>query len=112
MSEASAGMPATPVEQIADAVLYEGYLLYPYRPSSVKNRQRWTFGGVFPRAYAEAQGGAEPWFFQAECLLRHESDARLSVGVRFLHLIDRTAAEGDEPDLRPVPLLRVGQRSY
>jgi hypothetical protein len=33
-------------EQIATAVLYEGYILYPYRPSSVKNRQRWTFGGV------------------------------------------------------------------
>ena len=33
---------------IVAAVLYEGYILYPYRPSSVKNRQRWTFGGVFP----------------------------------------------------------------
>ncbi len=35
------------VDQIANAVLYEGYLLYPYRPS-VKNRQRWTFGGLYP----------------------------------------------------------------
>ena len=32
------------VDQIAKAVLYEGYMLYPYRPSSVKNRQRWNFG--------------------------------------------------------------------
>ena len=30
---------------IADAVLYEGYLLYPYRASSSKNRSRWQFGG-------------------------------------------------------------------
>ena len=36
------------VDQIVDAVLYEGYILYPYRPS-VKNRQRWTFGGLYPR---------------------------------------------------------------
>ncbi len=34
--------------EIADAILYEGYILYPYRASAIKNRQRWTFGGVFP----------------------------------------------------------------
>ena len=33
------------VTKIARAVLYEGYLLYPYRPS-VKSCQRWTFGSV------------------------------------------------------------------
>ena len=43
------------VERIVAAVLYEGYMLYPYRPSSVKNQQRWTFGGIYPRAYSEAQ---------------------------------------------------------
>ena len=26
---------------VADAVLYEGYLLYPYRASSQKNQARW-----------------------------------------------------------------------
>jgi len=40
-------MNQTIVDQIAAAVLYEGYMLYPYRPS-VKNRQRWTFGGLYP----------------------------------------------------------------
>ena len=39
------------VDRIAGALLYEGYLLYPYRPS-VKNRHRWTFGGLYPPAYA------------------------------------------------------------
>ena len=34
-----------PIRRIADAVLYEGYLLWPYRRSATKNRQRWTFGG-------------------------------------------------------------------
>ena len=47
------------VDQIAKAVLYEGYMLYPYRPSSVKNRQRWNFGVVYPRDYSQAQGSEE-----------------------------------------------------
>ena len=37
------------VKEIANAVLYEGYLLYPYRHSAIKNRQRWTIGVVYPR---------------------------------------------------------------
>ena len=44
------------VSQIAQAVLYEGYMLYPYRPSSVKNRQRWNFGVVYPPSFADADG--------------------------------------------------------
>src|SRR3954462_1741286 len=103
-------------EKIANAVLYEGYILYPYRPSSVKNRQRWTFGGVFPRAYSEAQAGGEPWAVRAEWLVRGGGDARLSGCVRFLRLIDRAACEVDDeqsfdrgPTLRPVPALRIGE---
>ena len=63
------------VDQIADAVLYEGYLLYPYRPS-VKNRQRWTFGGLYPRSYSEAQAGTDPWMSQTECLVHAGERAR------------------------------------
>ena len=44
-------MNLTHLDQIAKAVLYEGYMLYPYRPSSVKNRQRWNFGVVYPPSY-------------------------------------------------------------
>ena len=32
------------VERVANAVLYEGYMLYPYRRSAVKNQQRFNFG--------------------------------------------------------------------
>ena len=49
-------MNLAPVEAIVKAVLYEGYILYPYRASNVKNRQRWTFGGVYPRDYARLDG--------------------------------------------------------
>ena len=55
------------LDRIANAVLYEGYILYPYRPS-VKNRQRWTFGGLYPEAYCAA-GGGESSSSQTECLI-------------------------------------------
>jgi hypothetical protein len=80
------------VDRIVAATLYEGYILYPYRPSSVKNQVRWTFGGVYPREYGEAVGGAEPWEATTECLLRGGDDARVEVTVRFLHVVTRTAA--------------------
>ncbi len=55
-------------QKIADAVLLEGYLLYPYRPST-KNDHRFTFGVVAPRAFSEA-GGGERWSLQTELLLQ------------------------------------------
>ena len=54
-------------EKIADAVLYEGYVLYPYRASAAKNRLRWQVGLVTPRDYAVATA-ADPWFMQTECV--------------------------------------------
>jgi hypothetical protein len=54
--------------QIADAVLLEGYVLYPYRASSTKNRYRFTFGVLAPRTWSEA-GGCEPWWMEAQCLV-------------------------------------------
>ncbi len=49
------------VEKIAAAILYEGYILYPYRPTATKNRQRWNFGTLYPRMYAEEQRPPEPF---------------------------------------------------
>jgi len=57
------------IDKIVNAVLYEGYILYPYRASSVKNNQRWNFGVVYPRAYAEAQSGCDSWNMQTECVV-------------------------------------------
>ena len=37
--------------KIADAVLYEGYLLYPYRASAAKNRVRWQWGVLAPASW-------------------------------------------------------------
>ena len=78
------------VEQIARAVLYEGYMLYPYRPSSVKNRQRWNFGVLYPQSYSQAQSGTDACWSQTECLVQAGHDCRIEVRARFLHLISRT----------------------
>ena len=75
------------VNRIADAVLYEGYLLYPYRPS-VKNRQRWTFGGLYPEAWS-ARSSADASSSQTQCLVRASEATLLAVRVRFLHLVER-----------------------
>jgi hypothetical protein len=69
------------VDKIAKAVLYEGYMLYPYRPSSVKNQQRWNFGVLCPQSYSEAQNGSEAWTMQTECLVEGSSLTGLEVRV-------------------------------
>ena len=76
-----------PVEKIAAAILYEGYILYPYRPSAIKNRQRWNFGTLYPQVYAEAQRPQEPFRLVAECLVVGDSAAALDVRVKFLQLV-------------------------
>jgi hypothetical protein len=83
------------VREIANAVLYEGYLLYPYRLSAIKNRRRWTFGVVYPREYSEAGGGIEPCRMQTECLVKGQADTALDITVRFLHLLVRTPIRTD-----------------
>jgi hypothetical protein len=80
------------VEKIAEAVLYEGYMLYPYRASAVKNQQRWNFGVLCPRSYSEQQEGSDAWMMQTECLLEADASTRLSVEVRFLQIVDRQSA--------------------
>jgi hypothetical protein len=78
------------VERIVNALLYEGYILYPYRASAIKNRQRWNFGVIYPQDYSLSQGGAEASSMQTECLLLGDQRAKLDVKIRFLHLLART----------------------
>jgi hypothetical protein len=95
------------VRKIADAVLYEGYILWPYRRSALKNSQRWTFGGVYPRAWSEAGHDDDRWRIRTECRFRGEA-RDLDVRVRFLHVVRRQLMLGDEP----VDELEVGGERY
>ena len=95
-------------KKIADAVLYEGYLLWPYRRSARKNQQRWTFGGVHPRAYSEARGGDDPWIMQTQCLMLGDKESTIEVKVRFLHVVERKVGVKSGETLQLVDELRVG----
>jgi hypothetical protein len=73
------------VRRIADAVLYEGYILYPYRASSQKNQSRWQFGVLMPPGYT-AVDPSENAALQAECVFEHYGDPAVEVTVRFLQV--------------------------
>jgi hypothetical protein len=85
-------------KEIANAVLYEGYLLYPYRQSALKNRQRWTIGVVYPREYSEANRGVEPWAMQTECLVLGGADTTLDLYGRFLHIFLRRVRASEDTE--------------
>ncbi|MDR3638155.1 MAG: hypothetical protein P4L84_30405 [Isosphaeraceae bacterium] len=108
------------VDPIANAVLYEGYILYPYRPST-KNQQRWTFGGLYPESYCRALGG-EAWCQQTECLVHGTPETTFEAVARFLHLTSRQVGQVEpplaelfastEPTFRPVESLQVGDKTF
>lgn len=79
------------IEDIADAVMFEGYVLYPYRASAMKNRFRWQFGVLAPRISGESSG--EPSHAQTECLVECGKEAAVSVKLRCLHLQRRSIEE-------------------
>ncbi|ARN81190.1 hypothetical protein [Methylocystis bryophila] len=84
---------------VADAVLFEGYILYPYRPTAIKNQQRWTFGGLFPENVA-----GEPSRAETEILLEGGESAAVDIFVRFLHT-QRRQVFGSEGE--PTPSLDI-----
>ncbi|MDT4988072.1 MAG: hypothetical protein QOI74_2166 [Micromonosporaceae bacterium] len=85
------------VRAIADAVLYEGYLLYPYRAGSAKNRSRWQFGVLGPPDAAATAFG-EPPDMTMQCLLSPVTGTgTVSIHLRFLQL-QRREAQRLNPD--------------
>ena len=100
-----------PVRAIADAVLYEGYLLWPYRRSSTKNQRRWTFGGVYPATHAEAHPD-DRCAMRAECLVEGGGDAVVEVAVRFLHVVRRDVGRTGPAGLEWVDELVAGGRRH
>jgi hypothetical protein len=72
---------------IADAVMMEGYALYPFRASAPKNRFRWAFGVLAPRAWSSA-GGCEAWQFESQMLVAGEAP-RVRGELRFFQIEQR-----------------------
>ncbi|MFZ3215998.1 MAG: hypothetical protein WA192_08065 [Candidatus Acidiferrales bacterium] len=107
------------IEGIANAVLYEGYMLYPYRPSAVKNRQRWNFGVLYPRNYCEIQKGADSWFMTTQCVVQGPVSAVVDVKARFLQAVSRqigkpsapVRAGNSDPQIEIIESLEVGGKT-
>jgi len=105
-------------DDIARAVLYEGYLLYPYRPTAIKNRQRWSFGGLYPIG-CTSLGAAQ---LQTQCLIEADANTRIEARVRFLQPMARRLGEllppllswpcDREPAYHPVAALQCDGRRY
>jgi hypothetical protein len=101
-------------QKVADAVLYEGYLLYPYRASAMKNQLRWQFGVVMPRDYSEA-GDIEPWAMQTECLIEPGDAPALDLRLRFLQMQPRIVERAVNPGQNifwPVESFEVDERQF
>ncbi len=99
------------VKAVADAVLYEGYLLYPYRASSRKNQSRWQFGVLGP-PNAASGAFAEEHRMEMQCLLEPDPGSpeptSVVVRLRFLHLQVRSVERWDGETYQPVAQLQVG----
>jgi hypothetical protein len=81
------------LRKLADAVMYEGYMLWPYTPSALKNQRRWTFGCVFPPGWT-ALHPDDAGLMRTQVLV--ESDPRaVEVTVRFLQDgVERSVGRG------------------
>ncbi|MFF0459728.1 hypothetical protein [Streptomyces mexicanus] len=116
-ADPSSAVDVDRLSAVADAVLYEGYLLYPYRRSSPKNRVRWQFGVLLPRDRVErdgpvtpgVSGAADSWYQRTECLVRlRRPDAAVTVRVRFLHQQHKQVQQaGPDGGYHPVDSLRT-----
>jgi hypothetical protein len=102
-------MESDVVRRIADAVLYEGYLLWPYRKSALKNQQRFTFGGIYPPAWEE-----DPPSIQVQVLLEGSEDTEIDIRVRFLQIVRRQVLKaGSSPGLlEPVEELEIDDERW
>ena len=97
--------------QVADAILYEGYLLYPYRASAQKNQERFQFGVLMPPGYAQVDPG-EPAASQTECILEPKAATELTVRVRFLQLRRRTVLAAPVPVILDADALTLRENCH
>ncbi len=99
-------------QAIADAVLFEGYSLYPYRASSRKNQFRWPFGMLAPAAWERA-GGCERSSMEVQCIAEVRQGAVLDAKLRFLQPDRRTVEERQEDGaFRRVASLELHDRLF
>lgn len=100
------------LRRIEEAVLYEGYVLWPYRRGSLKNAQRWTFGVVYPPSFAASSPAGYRSSVRARCVLEAPVGTSVDVTVRFLHLVHRQVARRRGEGLDAVDELIIDGRRH
>jgi len=98
--------PFERAQRVADAVLWEGYVLYPYRASAAKNQVRWQYGVLTPRPHSEADG-FERWSMQTECVVEFGLEAAVDVKIRYLQVQTRTVERAIDGTFEPVAELEA-----
>ncbi len=74
------------LKNLANTLLYEGYSLFPYHRSAIKNQKPIPFGVIYPKKYNEYNQHAHS-SMKSECIIAGNDDLSLNISVRFLHLI-------------------------
>ena len=92
---------------VADAVLYEGYVLYPYRASAPKNQVRFQWGVLVPKAFSEADG-SERWSTRTECLVDRGDGRSEQPGAGSGHVVLRVRMRCLQTQRRSVEALVRG----
>jgi hypothetical protein len=100
-----------PAFGVANAVLYEGYLLFPYTASTGKNRVRWQFGVVVPEAYLAAETG-EHAEQQTEILFERDGAPDIDILLRFLQVEARTVEIANGDRFQAVPSFSHNGTTY
>ena len=98
------------VRAVADAVLYEGYLLYPYRATSAKNQLRWQFGVFGP--HGRRRGGDRRGLPAADAVRCCARPVPLTVHLRFLQLQQRRTERFEGEGFVDGPELRIDGRRW
>src|SRR5258707_8369501 len=73
------------LENLTRTLLYEGYALYPYYRSAVKNQKPIPFGVIFPKDYNPYHEHSHS-YVQSQCIINGSNDLTVSINVHFLHL--------------------------
>jgi hypothetical protein len=99
---------AEELAQLVDSLLYEGYALYPYTPSAIKNATPTPFGIAYPPGYAAECPGAFD-HARLDCLAEPGPGGMVSATVRYLVM----SGGGHEASERQVEVgpVAIGERA-
>ncbi len=101
------------LEKLTRTLLYEGYSLYPYYRSAIKNQKPIPFGVIFPKDY-NAYNEHSHSHIQSQSIIHGTGELTVSIDVRFLHSrrTELFKKNNNSEEFRPVFELEVDGKTY